>query len=873
MLSSLDGGQSRGAEDDDYDAIFLRLLEDEESYNRRQGNRDGVLGNSRALSTFRGVSRGDGVPPERVAITHSEHALICQKDLCRNDDKQRPPSRHLACDERFARSADPRAPSDDTGSASTHHEAALPDWIRREIYVRDGELVILRDRLERQQQELIALRNAQAAGLVESRRTRASSQISYTDRVGTNGHSSTEAESGTENVFIERLTAEVERLRARLAFREREIAELRELLAGPSPPKRANSAVRKTLADRARIVAPARSRAKRAGIFFNEHLLLLHEQDSGDSQRPSASEPPKVSDLSSAAPSVHPCDPSITPKTKESGMYSKSAPVRFRDSIEFRDRASIVAVLAACADLWHELFQRWSVANAEMYPPQSDALFAQQALMLLNAETDLRLCLVPIQHAILTSYARWRRSPDAMYILGQDTHLLAALTILDGLVEHCQLVRDYFVDVCSSQKTAIVEDGFQANGLMLEHIMDMVIGSDLWTFWQTRPSSTVAFFRILRNLFQTWCQRLRNAPGRQGPSDVIRAKMLALIRAPALAHLFERFHSDSVSLLEIASAALSSAFAVENCITIHQIEDPQDAPPLGWQEAALQTSLPARALGLLRAIPITQIAAVLSLIEPLFLGPHADYIRRQWALHSCPEDRIQAVENLVDALERLLGHVQGLDSLETELPIHLLALDRRELALEASPQPRAFFRALMRLRLVESLPAPTEMYPPVSLSLSGAPYLGTRGEIHGCMIRCLAVLYRCTQSSSIGFHTPTQTARPTSGANKENRAVPVAASTGTDQQQNSKEDYLIHPDELRPALRARLRILLRGLRRGARLVQRRSAPGISAASATSSCRVVHGDDMSVTRRAVALVPLTNELWRWLHSGNEAVTTT
>ncbi|KAF6001803.1 hypothetical protein F1559_003649 [Cyanidiococcus yangmingshanensis] len=444
MLSSLDGGQSRGAEDDDYDAIFLRLLEDEESYNRRQGNRDGVLGNSRALSTFRGVSRGDGVPPERVAITRFEHALICQKDLCRNDDKQRLPSRHLACDERFARSANPRAPSDDTGSASTHHEAALPDWIRREIYVRDGELVILRDRLERQQQELIALRNAQAAGLVESRRTRASSQISYTDRVGTNGHSSTEAESGTENVFIERLTAEVERLRARLAFREREIAELRELLAGSSPPKRANSAVRKTLADRARIVAPARSGAKRAGVFFNEHMLLLHEQDSGDSQRPSASEPPKVSDLSSAAPSVHPCDPSIPPKTKESGVYSKSAPVRFRDSIEFRDRASIVAVLAACADLWHELFQRWSVANAEMYPPQSDALFAQQALMLLNAETDLRLCLVPIQHAILTSYARWRRSPDAMYILGQDTHLLAALTILDGLVEHCQLVRELF---------------------------------------------------------------------------------------------------------------------------------------------------------------------------------------------------------------------------------------------------------------------------------------------------------------------------------------------------------------------------------------------------------------------------------------------
>jgi hypothetical protein len=662
---------------------------------------------------------------------------------------------------------------------------------------------------------------------------------------------------------VERLTAEVERLRARLAFREREVAQMRELLVvsvspAKSRPKTTHDETRKASVSQVITTTPARSGTKRAGLFFQEHLLLLHEQRDEKLQQTPASVSRPDSNVNASAASIA-NDTQRGPKDfdlSQKRLSSERDPLP--DTIDSRHRAAIVAVLAASADSWQELFQRWSADNDDQSSARLDSVFSQQAVMLLNANLDLRLCLAPIQHAMLMCFVNWKQSPDATSSVSQDSLFSKALTVLDALIEHSEVIRSYFVHLCSDRDETLPE----TYSLMLEHVMEMMITRDSWVVGRRQSTVAMAFFRILRNLFQTWCALLSDGTVQRGPSTTVHAKMVELIRSPRLFRLLERHPSPGeLSLIEMACAALSSAFALENCFGICPVERVCDTRQPSWLREAVLAGLPARVLNFLRHMPLRQVCATLSLLGPLFLGPHADFVRQQWVLHSSQDDRARVFEDLVVTLERLLMQLQGFSSLVTELPIHLLDLDRGELSFEARAHPRVLAKTLMHWRIVETLLTSTKIGPSTSLSppLPDALYPMTVRGIHECVIGCLTILYQWTRSSSTAHPLTTSTAGSIICIDKENRA-----STSSPREHDLKESFgkerLFCPGALRPALRARLRALLRSLRQELHLMQRRSATTKSTDPQITTQRVV----LDVGGHASALAPLVRELWRWLH---------
>jgi len=903
MLSSLEGGHSREGVDGDYDAIFLRLLEDEESYTGRQQHRGTVLQAPPALRARLSQEARTGAAPQTE--TARERSAF---DVDRWESAYADTDRGLSCTEQRKPPENALAPREVAASAgisTKSSEADLPEWIRREIYVRDGELVILRDRLERQQRELIALRNAQAATTTGSQQLGRARAPSWTADAQGHTRPSQGLPSGSEQEFtsavVQRLATETDRLRARLAFREREISQLRELLAKvvsspaqgvadgpvhsssssssqgplPPPPYTCKSAVKRT----ANVsVAPTThpSRSKRAGVFFDESLLLLNQQ-CGDSL---ASQPPSPNAAASQARVTvdwrqhEPGEPSSAPALQHSRPCSRTT------NLQYSDRTQIFTILTACEDSWRELLRHAAPTNRENPQVKLDNFFAQQMLALLRTEADLRECVRPIQQAMLMSYAAWKRTAEPSQALDKEARFAAALTVLDALLEHSTAFRDYFMDATSQERADGAYSASNTNGLMLEHLIELVVDDSSWVFWQNHPGLLIACFRIVHNLLRGWCVRVRERTSPRAPSATFQVQIRVLIESPVLRHIFAELTPDHASLRETACAALGSAFAVENALRIYTGTGSAEAQCCGWQAAAVQSGSICRVLRLVQDAPLPLTLDMLGLVEAVFLGPCADTALDEWITHVRPEDRFEALEDLVIALERLWMPLQELQMLFHEPSVAVL--DERY---QASPKRSGsalrgtLTSALERWQCVAAMSMPRSDSGTATTAVTKNMPLpepfqsATVQQLQHGIVGVLALLYRWTQPLTERPSEPDIQRQWTISADKENRERSEGTSVNASQVgDRPAHDWPHRPEHLRASVRARLRDLLRSLRLAAADQQRQRTP---AADNNSSADAA--DEMVVpwihwSEAADALEPLLRAIWCWLHPADASSAT-
>ena len=215
MGTSGEDDDSRLWESGQFDEILIKLVEDEEAYGHGGG------------ATGAGAGAWPRAPPPSAAL--------------RGDAR---PVEKRDADQAVAR---------ETNSSS----------LERELTVKQGEIAILRQRLEQQHGELVALRNTATINARE--RVRHQEEL-RTARVSDGGKAAAEWQA-----TVAQLQQQRERLRARLQFREQEAHELHQQLARYQQPATPAAATRSPMASD---VLSAGKRRRESLALFDDELLL-----------------------------------------------------------------------------------------------------------------------------------------------------------------------------------------------------------------------------------------------------------------------------------------------------------------------------------------------------------------------------------------------------------------------------------------------------------------------------------------------------------------------------------------------------------------------------------------------------------------------
>ncbi|KAK4537778.1 hypothetical protein CDCA_CDCA14G3803 [Cyanidium caldarium] len=216
MGTSGEDDDSRLWESGQFDDILIKLVEDEEAY----GHGGGAAGT--------GASAWPRAPPPPSAALRGEARPIEKRDA----------------DQAVAR---------ETNSSS----------LEQELTVKQGEIAILRQRLEQQRGELVALRNT---ATINARERVRHQEALWTTRVSDDGKAAAEWQT-----TVAQLQQQLERLRARLQFREQEAHELHQQLARHQQPATPAAAARPPMASDA--LSTGKRRRESLALFDDELLL------------------------------------------------------------------------------------------------------------------------------------------------------------------------------------------------------------------------------------------------------------------------------------------------------------------------------------------------------------------------------------------------------------------------------------------------------------------------------------------------------------------------------------------------------------------------------------------------------------------------